>query len=512
MGVPGLFRWISMKCRRAVNTVSKDTKNFIKIDTFFIDTNAIIHEFAQKVFNYGQYKRMLYSYQSLSYDEKIKKIYELTFDKIVNLCKVVNCNTLLIAIDGVAPAGKMAQQRQRRFVASLSQKKLDFDSNCISCGTEFMEGLRSYFQYRILMDFENINANTIIFSSSDVPGEGEHKALMYLRSNKSETNAIFGPDGDLIMLTLGREENFYIVRDDLFEVGKYSILNVDEVKKEILKHISNIDDFILMGFFVGNDFLPKLQMFYYLDDGMNFLFEIYKKLGLQLTKKKRISKNFLTFCSVVQEYEKNFLESQIELNVNTEEKFRNTTLINCSKNNVLNFKKYRKSYNKRNSIDKNCVRDYLQGIEWVFEYYLKGCKDYTYCYKHHYPPLVCDIVKYFKILSRTQNEEPPYPIEQLLAILPPSSKILIPSETHIVYKELPSLYPKTFNIDYEGKYKEYQGVALLPFMDIEKIKSYCARIPKKRGYVLYFKRSNEIYSYKTSYGTVRKNIKITKSN
>jgi len=65
----------------------------------------------------------------------------------------------------------------------------------------------------------NINNKklTIIYSSSDEIGEGEHKILNYIKYYINDNNSsisIYGLDADLIFLCLQLNNNINILRDD----------------------------------------------------------------------------------------------------------------------------------------------------------------------------------------------------------------------------------------------------------------------------------------------------------
>lgn len=511
MGVPRLYKWISEMCSNSIRTKRYGERSHT-VDHLLIDSNAIIHEFTQKIFNYGAHKRMLPPRGQLTYDQKILKVYQLTFEKIVEIAKVcVPTKSLFIGFDGVAPAGKMAQQRQRRFIATLSNGNTEFNPNCISPGTEFMNGIRSYFYDKLLDLKTTLSVPLIVFSSSDVGGEGEHKALEYMRYHTSPTdsNAIFGPDGDLIMLTLGTRRTFTWLRDDLDSNFFINIVDIDMIRQEIEK-VMPIEDFVLLGFFVGNDFLPKLQLFYFLEDGMKHIFEVYKQCGKRLINGGNIDYDvLLQYCVIVNNYEKDLLESQCKVLV-TDEKFRNRTLDECYNGDVLDYDKYVRSYHTKTSFTPQVVQDYITGLEWVYNYYMKGPTNYSFCYQHHYAPLMIDIVQHFSKPLPLKKDKPHSPIEQLLAILPEKSKSLVPSQFHSIYKDLPEFYPTYFEIDYEGKYKDYQGIALLSFVDFDKIREYAKSYQYRKGYTLFYRSCEHPCQYKTKYrDLVQTCVKIT---
>lgn len=519
MGVPRLFQWICREYPEAVKHFDDGT--YVQtVDHLHIDSNAILHHCAQKVYNYGGAKRLLYPYKNLTDEQKRQKIYEFFFQRILELKKmVVPTETLFIAIDGTAPAGKMVQQRQRRFVSSLSSSETNFDSNCLSPGTEFMEGLKKFVIYKILTtDFGSLK---VIFSGPDVPGEGEHKIVEWVRENPSGSHCMWGPDGDLIMLTLASPGRFFLLREDQYSIQKMFLIDIQNVKENLRM---NINDFVLLGFFVGNDFLPKLQMFYYLEDGMDLMLKVYSEINCELTKNGKIDyKNFKKFVDEIQKRERDYLESQIDATVN-DPKFQNKTLLNCVtvvKGNEtvtkhFSYEKYQEEYHKKvGGNQEKMVRDYMEGIDWVFKYYTNGCPSFRWFYKYHYAPLMVDFQKYFKSYRFIyQSTEPHSQFQQLLSILPKRSRQLLPEELRFLLDKnspIEKYYPETFEIDYEGKYQTYQGIALLPFVDYDHLKKvYSENVkPHRRnrlGDILHFTEQQKSVTYKTKYGRVTTNV------
>ena len=121
------------------------------------------------------------------------------FKYLESLFQIVKPQKLLfMAVDGVAPRAKMNQQRSRRFKGGKerqtmieeaeregkSVEALAFDSNCITPGTEFMDRLTQhllFFTRKKMAEDPAWRRPTIVVSGPDVPGEGEHKIMEYIR-------------------------------------------------------------------------------------------------------------------------------------------------------------------------------------------------------------------------------------------------------------------------------------------------------------------------------------------
>ena len=124
----------------------------------------------------------------------------------------------------------MNQQRQRRFRSVLYgevqkiKKNLkihddvyNWDTNAITPGTKFMEKLSKNLE-SFLKTSPIFDGLEIIFSNSNVPGEGEHKIFNYIKNNikflTEKTLSVYGLDADLIMLSMAsQQDNIFLLRE-----------------------------------------------------------------------------------------------------------------------------------------------------------------------------------------------------------------------------------------------------------------------------------------------------------
>lgn len=538
MGVPRLFPWLVKNFPKAVKKFQEGEETF-SVDNLYLDANGILHKYAQLIFHYGDGKRKMNVYKDLSLEAKQRKVFSMFFDGIMNVADIVTPKkTLYIAIDGPAPRAKQNQQRERRFVAAKDRaermegvKGETFDSNSITPGTMFMHRLAQYMNYAIRYNLNSrpsLRNVKVIFSPPTVPGEGEHKIMDYIRTlsdseRNTDSHCLFGPDGDLIMLTLAAHiPKMFLFREDQYNHGYYHYVDMGRIRVELnpvlgqndgfKSKVRNLDDitndFIVEGFFVGNDFLPKIQMFHLLEEGLELMLSSYA----HTSKKGR--ENFLTvdgkiylpgfrqFISAISKNEEKFLIDQATTRnprkTPPEPKYRNQTLLAAITQSQkgeysIDMQKYREGYYAKVFGEDNYVFDspqfksnlkkmcwsYLRSFVWVCEYYITGLPSWGWAYEYHYAPLMCDFNSYIQSLEITDMPEianfsvghPSLPFEQLLSVLPPASATLLPK----AYRKLmlsPSsplvekgYYPKEFPIDYEGKLQEFQGIAILPFVD-----------------------------------------------
>ena len=237
-----------------------------------------------------------------------------------------------MAIDGVAPRAKMNQQRGRRFRSAKDAEKREaeaiakgqklpdearFDSNCITPGTKFMDRLHKALKWYVtdrmskLDQWKNVR---VILSGHETPGEGEHKIMDFIRYERSQPgydpntrHCLYGLDADLIILGLcSHELHFTLLREEvLFMKSKSPKITKSFDPSNITFHLLHlslfrdylghefasvknsitfdfnlegiIDDWILMTFLVGNDFIPNLPHFHINRNSLTLLYEAYKE-------------------------------------------------------------------------------------------------------------------------------------------------------------------------------------------------------------------------------------------
>ena len=347
MGIKGFFAFfkskiknfiLPIKLNQTIDVVKNYNNESIQIDVLTFEINPIIYNALYKVQEElkSQNKVSLLrpsKAKKISLDEFNNKVYNKTIEIIDSNVKMNNPKQMIyFVIDGVAGMSKQTQQRQRRF-RNISQKDDEFDKNCITPGTDFLDGLsikiKDYIKIKMKNEWKDLN---VIYNDHKNVGEGEHKLIHFIRKLPIQLSiSIISPDADLFLLALGlRRNNMYIFRPidknyekvyfdydylfadldilkkyileevgilptinnknendlskikeninkpiiDVYNQNKYTIIEFDEQKNNA------IEDFILYIMMIGNDFLPHIPHLH-TRENIEDLFNSYKNVVSQ---------------------------------------------------------------------------------------------------------------------------------------------------------------------------------------------------------------------------------------
>ncbi|KAK2466452.1 hypothetical protein APHAL10511_002094 [Amanita phalloides] len=121
----------------------------------------------------------------------------------------------------------------------------------------------------------------------------------------------------------------------------------------------------------------------------------------------------------------------------------------------------------------NLTKSYVEGMAWVLHYYYQGAPSWQWFYPYHFSPFAADFVDIDKMDIQFNLGQPFKPFEQLMGVFPAASRKHIPEAfQHLMVTEgspIIDFYPSSFEIDMNGKRMSWQGVALLPFIDEERL-------------------------------------------
>lgn len=554
MGIHKFGAWVE-SVDKGVTDISKKVCNERipdDVGCLFMDMNGIFHNCAQLVYLYGngvpdtkdfksqymprkregkkpptqedydKYNALLkkQKYRQRTIDEKTDEELEHEYmtEIILKISEIINTinpsDTVVMAVDGVAPMAKITQQRKRRYEAakeSSGRSTTRFNSSCITPGTEFMIRLDAVIQQFIAhcVKTNQFNFKNMIYSSHLTSGEGEHKIFHMIRKKHFEidpykANVVYGKDADLFMLTLLSEAPLlYLCRED------YKMTyNIDAFRDYLFRSMTIKDvfeptkvqvcrDFVLLIFLIGNDFVPDTVYFHKVPKVISDMMLEYQNNSKSLIDEEGqiIWTNFIGFLENMARREENYLK---DLGAESDkfdykfpileecfsmEKTYNELLEEFRLIKKVDMVKYKKLWYERalgplsdegksiieikitpDKIDSMCL-EYLKAFQWIYQYYTKGQKAVTprFVYIYHFNPLLSDLVAFIKSVgverlpkytSFLKSEMDPVitPIHQLISVMPVKSWNLIPQP----YRDLMPLRfsdicPENFKVIIEAK-------------------------------------------------------------
>jgi len=546
MGVPGFFAWL-LKNKKKIgvnNLILNELPENIK--WLMLDTNCLLHPCVANILEkYKEGKLLIDENKDLR-----KQIENYIWEKI-KLCindMIIKTKPeyIFIAIDGVAPMGKILQQRQRRyrFLFDKEIKLNTLENNLIinnsiktnlldngieepilplssielTPGTDYMERI-NILMIKYLKELKKKNIKCI-YSSYHEEGEGEHKILQYIKKNinSSESIIIYGLDADLLFLSLGIGYNYnlYVMREkqifdnkkvDLDETPEYNYVEIKQLHKLINNLEISTNDFIILCYLIGNDFLPGLLTTDVKKGGLDKIIKAWnnlkekKGLTLEFDNNNQIKSYLVIWNEEIKRFKVNLIllrglfeeliwtEKYIWKNMNRDKFINQNDLDSDEKEKIVNLKQEEKLINLDKFINGltnntdflekiefsssieyysyylgiNCididkviiikmVNDYIGGIEWCIEYYLNECPNWKLSYNFMVTPLIKDIINYFpREVNIIKEKRTLNPVEQLILAIPPETyKYVIEKElVDKVHKNknIGYMIPKSFDID-----------------------------------------------------------------
>ncbi|KAG5504371.1 hypothetical protein JKF63_04820 [Porcisia hertigi] len=257
MGVPLLLTWLRKRFADCFMPADSVITNHIResTDNLYIDLNSFLYQAATIIT--ATHRSHRFSCVDEVEDVILRKLFDLLDDLVLNL--VQPKALVYIAVDGVSPLGKMAQQRARRRRGARRQPSVSpsqphhhrepagnindlWDGNCISVGTRFMAKVTEALHFYAVSRTEQLNAKrfrdekvrinkanaSTASTSSDPagapyafpfiniiiddvlrPGEGENKIAEFIRRirtdqsyNPNTSHVICSSDTDVTVTSL----------------------------------------------------------------------------------------------------------------------------------------------------------------------------------------------------------------------------------------------------------------------------------------------------------------------
>jgi len=563
MGVPGFFGWLLKQYKEHKMLCN----NLNDISILYIDANCLIHPQCRIV---ADYCKDIYNMERLE-----KKMFQRISNYLDFLFAYANPqDEIFIAIDGSAPLAKINQQRKRR-IRTLDDTNIrnkikkeykieinnTWDSTRITPGTAFMSRLHNHLLYYINELSKKRSNIKITYSSVHTSGEGEHKILEDIRfKQKNDTSfnnkniCIYGLDADLIFLAMAsQKKNIYLLRESIQFGGKslpaeiydvitdvaeeMTFLSIDNMKECYAMQIINIinnriesinndqpkllftedkvkafsNDFVLLCYFLGNDFLPHLPSIDIKRNGLDMLIDayvdVYLTINMHLINDKleinqhmfieiirllgeqeeeyftKIKPSFdnkfnRKQCPVQDPYQRKIWELDNLKNIKIDDPIK----LGMGNKDVWKYRYYEHYFNTseyQNILINQLCENFIEGIIWTTKYYFEECPSWMWQYKYSHSPFMSDIYHY--LVNNNINldnisftkDSPLTPCVQLLAVLPSGCANELPFKYRHLVKSAESpiidMYPSKVKLDLINKDLLWQAIPFMPYLDINRI-------------------------------------------
>ena len=578
MGVKKFFPWLRANFAECITKVPTGDPLTSRIDNAGIDMNGLFHACAQNVWQYGKgaplpkNKRLISRTTSRgpsfasskpatpappTPEELYLKFYQTVCDEVLRFFRVTRPRRLILCIDGVAGASKMAQQRQRRFVSMRDSPPAPgkFSSVELTPGTRTELELSEYLDRWIRDQLTNnpeFEDTEVVYSDQTVHGEGEHSIIYAFKhfGQPGESYSVLGADADLIFLTLGTMlDNVYLIREDHNDRSWSYIVDIGAIRRslsfkmvpreyrdprvteqEYLERATR--DFLLVAYTIGNDFLPILPTFDMMHNVLDICIDTYQKLHfnapqwlsdqVDTPRGPEIHLNESAFAEFLRDIgtceatlaTKSIMDRQAYPNIllsSYTDVSREPPLVRFGEYKTAYYENYFPCHDSHTA-----CREYLYGMRWVLQYYLHGSPDYHWYYPFHYAPFASDMAEAlgsFELNTPFPRNPPLSQVEQLMCVLPRQGKHLLPKSLRNFHDDprVSEYYPVQFDLDYAGKHLEYEAIVLLPMVDLQAIQEIFSEAElteeeqylNRSGDVRWYRRNKwRIVPFSSAYGDI----------
>ncbi|CAJ1987908.1 5'-3' exoribonuclease B [Leishmania donovani] len=257
-----------------------------------------------------------------------------------------------------------------------------------------------------------------------------------------------------------------------------------------------IDDFIVLGVLLGNDFLPHLPSVYCGESAMDTLMDVYVRAVLpygyltggeydiRLLQLERLLRAYAAVEAAC------FRQFAIQSGAMKPHDAATPELCSAEDRRCWRDVYVRTTSLRDEAGSQAACRSYVEGMRFVWRYYssISLQVSWAWYYPFHHAPLALDIADFLRAqgpqvqttLAAPKLEwQPPSPFCQLLCILPPPSRQLVPDALRATMAsppaELADTFPHRWVVDRTGAYgKDHLATVLLPFANVSRLQELVA--------------------------------------
>jgi 5'-3' exonuclease len=415
---------------------------------------------------------------------------------------------VFIAVDGVVPMAKIRQQRMRRFKSvwmAAEEERLGarsgarWDTNAITPGTAFMDRLAARLQ-------ELGARHGWLVSDSHEPGEGEQKIMSRIRQAPPTGGVVvYGLDGDLIVLSLmagARTAGSWHLMREAGEMGAlgaapedFVFLDIKRLKQLVCDaHGVTVENYACAMSLLGNDFVPHSLSVKLRDGGHDILLNAIA--GKQLVDVTTGQLCWPAFREIWMEWAKDEKE-WIATGFAHKYKMRPGAPKNDYDRRMLDVTNLPVTWGAEKevwSVDglkpawtaahtrwcfgastSDMSRQYMQGLQWVWDYYTGREVDMTWYYPWFLSPLWSDLVGAgapCRLPTGGGARAPISETEQLAMVLPEKSWGLLrdPGLRQLPQK-IPHFWPTKYPFFSVGRRWFWECEAMIPILTVRRLRS-----------------------------------------